>query len=107
MNIDLIKSLLIISIASSIISTTFVQKIKGMSIVKCSNCLIYLSFLVSMYFGIVFTLSFTSYGFIDSLWVGLFSFIGADTIYKSFEDKVFSSYSSINNIVEINRDNND
>ena len=104
MNIDLLKSLLIVAIASSIISTAFVQKIKGMSIIKCSNCLLYLSFLVSMYFGVVFTLTFTDYNFIYSLWVGLFSFIGADTIYKAFEDKIFSSYSNINNIIEIKRE---
>lgn len=103
MNIDLIKSLLVVSIASSIISTAFVQKIKGMSIVRCSNCLLYLSFMLSMYFGIVFTLTFTEYNFINSLWVGLFSFLGADTIYKSLEDKILSSYSTLNNITEIKR----
>ena len=57
-----------------------------------------------MIFGVVFTLSFTNYTIIDSLWVGLFSFLEADTLYKAFEDKIFASYSSINNITEIKRD---
>lgn len=104
MNIDLIKTLLIIACASSVLSSAFVQKIKSASLIKCSSCLIYISFIVSLAFGIVFTLSFTNYNIIDSLWVGLFSFLGADTIYKAFEDKLFASYSNINNVVEIKRD---
>ena len=35
-----------------------------------------------MIFGVVFTLSFTNYTIIDSLWVGLFSFLEADTLYN-------------------------
>ena len=103
MNYDLIKTLLIVAISSSILSTSFIQKIKGMSILKCSDCLIYISFFASMIFGIVFTLSFTSYDLISSLWVGLFSFLGADTLYKTFEDKIFKSYSSMNDVIEIKR----
>lgn len=103
MNIDLIKTLLIIASASSIISTAFVQKFKSASIIKCSSCLLYISFVVSMVFGIVFTLSFTTYNIINSLWVGLFSFLGADSIYKVFEDKIFASYSELNNVTEIKR----
>ena len=53
---------------------------------------IYISFFVSMLFGVVFTLSFTNYDILESLWVGLFSFLGADSLYKAFEDKIFASY---------------
>ena len=101
MNIELIKSLLIVAITSSVLSTTLVQKIKGLSIIKCSNCLLYISFFVSMFIGIIFTLSFTKYSLIEALWVGLFSFLGADSLYKALEDKVFASFSSLNNITEI------
>jgi len=97
MKIELIKALLIIASAAGIISSAFVQKFKSISLIKCSSCLIYISFTISMIFGVVFTL-------IDSLWVGLFSFLEADTLYKAFEDKIFASYSSINNITEIKRD---
>lgn len=104
MNIDLIKSLLVVACASSILSTAFVQKLKAVSIIKCSSCLVYISFVISMLFGIIFTLSFTTYNIINALWVGLFSFIGADTLYKAFEDKIFKSYSNINSITEIVRE---
>ncbi len=103
MNIDLIKTLLIIASSSSIISTTFTQKIKSLSIIKCSNCLLYISFVVSMAVGVLFTISFTDCNIINSLWVGLFSFIGSDTLYKAFEDKIFKSYSNINTVTQIER----
>jgi hypothetical protein len=57
-----------------------------------------------MLFGIVFTLSFTNYDIINAVWVGLFSFLGADSLYKVFEDKLFKSYSSINSVTEIQRE---
>lgn len=103
MNIDLIKTLLIIAMASSILSTAFVQKFKSISLIKCSSCLIYISFVISMIFGIVFTLSFTTHNIVDALWVGLFSFLGADSLYKAFENKLFTSYSEINSVTEIKR----
>lgn len=103
MNIDLIKILLVISCASSILSSAFIQKIKCITLIKSSSYLIYISFLISMIFGVVFTLSFTDYDIINALWVGLFSFLGADSLYKAFEDKIFMSYSNINNVIEIKR----
>ena len=103
MNFDLIKSLLIVAISSSIISTAFIQKIKGMSILKCSDCLIYISFFVSMVMGVIFTKTFTTYDLVYSLWVGLFSFLGADSLYKAFEDKIFKSFSTINDVTELKR----
>lgn len=103
MNIELIKALLLIAASSSIISASFVQKIKTISLIKCSDCLIYISFLISMSFGMLFTLSFTEYTLIDSIWVGLFSFIGADSLYKAFEDKLFKSFNKINEVKEIER----
>lgn len=103
MNIDLIKELLLIAASSSIISVAFVQKIKCASLIKCSKCLIYVSFLISMSFGILFTLSFTEYKLADSVWVGLFSFIGADSLYKAFEDKLFTSFNKLKDVKEIER----
>ena len=103
MNIELIKALLLIAVSSSIISASFVQKIKTVSLIKSSECLIYISFLVSVSFGMLFTLSFTNYTLVESLWVGLFSFIGADSLYKAFEDKLFKSFNKINEVKEIER----
>lgn len=95
MDVNLIKTLLVISCISSILSSAFVQKIKTTKIVKNSSQIIYISFISSMIFGIIFTLSFTDYSIIESLWVGLFSFLGSDKLYKSLEDKLFLSYKNL------------
>ena len=47
-----------------------------------------------MILGVLFCITFTSIPFPESLWVGLFSFIGADTIYKTLEGKL-KSYTSL------------
>ena len=48
-----------------------------------------------MVIGTLFSLTFTDLNMINSLWVGLTSFIGADTVYKTFEDKIFKSFGEI------------
>lgn len=107
LNFDLIKNILIIAIASSIVTTNLVQKIKESVKFKNSNCLVFVSFFVSMIFGTLFSLSFSDANLINSLWVGLFSFIGADMLYKMFEDKLFKPFSEIykEDVVEIPKEN--
>lgn len=103
LDFDLIKNILIIGMASSIITTMFVQRIKETIDFKKSNYLVIVSFVVSMTLGFLFSLSFSDAGAINSLWVGLFSFLEADMIYKIFEDKIFKPFSEIQNekVVEI------
>ena len=95
LNLELIKNLLIISVASSVITTSLVQKIKESFTFKKSSCIIIVSFVVSMIFGTLFALTFSEAKMVESLWVGLFSFVGADTLYKAFEDKIFKSFANI------------
>jgi len=47
-----------------------------------------------MFIGIIFCITFTKISFPNSLWIGLFSFLGADSIYKTLEGKI-SSYSTL------------
>lgn len=102
MNVDLIREIITTSVMSSIFSTTLIQKFKEYKIPK--YILYLLSFVLSIGIGILFSLSFTNLNFINSIWVGFTTWIGADVIYKSLEDKLFSSYKNIENIVEIRRD---
>ena len=95
LNLDLIKEVLMVAMASSVITTSFVQKIKEAITFKNSNRLVIISFIVSMTIGTLFSLSFSDIGFKYCLWSGLVSFIGADTLYKMFEDKIFKSFSEI------------
>lgn len=106
LDVSLLKNVLIVAISSSIISTSLVQLIKEATLSK--KYLLIISFVISMIIGVLFSLSFTDLSIFDSLWVGLISFIGADTIYKTFEDKIFNSLSSLNPVILIERtDRND
>lgn len=92
LKLSLLQQMLVVSIALSTITCAFVQKTKRYF--KCSKCLCFYSFVVNIVFGILFCISFTTISFPESLWVGFFSFIGADTLYKSLEGKL-ASYTAI------------
>lgn len=98
-DINLLQELLIIAIAVSVIAVAFIQKTKGMF--KKSKWVNPYSFVVNMVLGIIFCLSFTEASIINSLWVGLFSYIGADTLYKSLEGKLSSFKDIVNKREEI------
>jgi Na+/melibiose symporter-like transporter len=105
MNLEIIKQILIVSIAASIVSTAIIQKIKEQ--LKSKKWLFFTSLISSIIIGITFALSFTELSIINSIWVGLITWIGADAIYKSFEDKIFKKFSDIEQIIEIKRDDLD
>lgn len=81
-----LKDFLIISIVLSTITCAFIQKTKVYFRLK--KYIVAYSFLVNMIFSILFCISFTSIPFPKSLWTGFFSFLGADTIYKSLEGRL-------------------
>lgn len=89
---ELLRNLLGISIIVSSITCTFVQKTKVLF--KSSKYLMVYSFIVNSFSGILFCISFTNISFPQSLWIGLFSFIGADSIYKPLEGRI-ASYSRL------------
>lgn len=101
MDLEIIKQILIVSIAASIVSTATIQKIKEQ--LKSKKWLFLTSLISSIVIGISFALSFTELSLINAIWVGLISWIGADAIYKSFEDKIFTKFSDIEQTVEIER----
>lgn len=96
MNIDfdLIKFICIVATGCSVLTTPTVQKIK--SKLKSKKYLEFISFLVSMVIGVLFTLSFTSSNYIVGLWVGYITYLGASGIYLAFENKLFTPYSEMN-----------
>ncbi len=82
----MLQELLIIAIACSTITVAFIQKTKRFC--KNKKWVTGYSFVVNMVFGYFFSKTFTDLSSIQSLWVGLFSFIGADTIYRNLEGKL-------------------
>lgn len=94
MNLDLIKIILVVAMASSIISTAVIQKIK--EVLNNKTILYIIAFVVSVAVGFLFSLSFSDLNIINSIWVGLITWVGADAVYKTFEDKIFTSFSNMN-----------
>ncbi|MDO5003423.1 MAG: hypothetical protein Q4E39_04255 [bacterium] len=92
MLIELFKKVLFVAIVISTISCSFIQKTK--SGFKSSKFLVFYSFIINMVISILFCKSFTDFDIGYSIWVGFFSFIGADTIFKTLEGKI-SSYSDL------------
>lgn len=103
-NIELIKNILIVGIGAGIITTNVIQKIKES--LKSKKYIGLISFGVSMVIGTLFAVCFSSVGFTYALWAGLISWIGADLIYKTFEDKIFKPFSKLNEVVEVPIENN-
>lgn len=91
--IKTITKLLLIAMMSSLISTLTVQKIKER--LKNKKWLYFASVFISISLGILFAIYFPKVSIFDALWVGLFTWIGADNLYKAFEDKIFTKFSDI------------
>lgn len=54
-----------------------------------------------MIIGTLFAICFSDLSIVNSLWVGLISWVGADAIYKTFEDKIFKPFSKMQEVVEV------
>ncbi|MBO5138170.1 MAG: hypothetical protein J6B89_00835 [Bacilli bacterium] len=88
LKLSLLQQMIIVAVAMSTITCSFIQKTK--KYLKKSKLICLYSFVVNMVTSVIFCITFTEVKFPESLWVGLFSFIGADTLYKSLEGKVKS-----------------
>ena len=89
LKVEYLKELLIISILLSTITCTFIQKTKN--ILKNKKYISIYSLAINIVLGIFFAKVFTTIKFPNSIWIGLLSFIGSDSIYKSIEGKLLTS----------------
>ena len=103
MNNILFQQILTTSVVLSGITCTFIQKTKGLF--KTSKYLILYSLIINILFSMIFSYSFTKLKLPECLWTGLFSFIGADTIYKSLEGRL-STHRYIRNKKQYKMKNN-
>lgn len=95
MNLELLKQILIVGIGASCFSVATIQKIKES--LKSKKWLYLIAFLVSFGLGLGFTCTFTDLSIIDGLWVGLCAWVGADALYKTFEEKIFTPFGELDN----------
>ena len=98
---------LIVSVTFSFILMALIQKFKTLKIINKSTIIWVLNTICSFLVGVPFAYSFYNFSWIDSLWVGLFSFIGAPTIYEALKNQQIITYKpkSISDYVEIPKEN--
>jgi uncharacterized membrane protein len=79
---DKLIDLLMISTVFSAVLMSLIQKIKALSYVKSNDHVWLLNLVLSILLGIFFAINFYDKNIFDAIWVGLFSFVGAPTIYE-------------------------
>ncbi|MCI5552864.1 MAG: hypothetical protein MR388_03410 [Tenericutes bacterium] len=89
---DHLLEILIISITFSTILMLFVQKLKQLSFLNKSWQIWILNLICSFLIGIPFTMTFYQMNFTDGIWVSLFSFIGASSIYYALKNQNIINY---------------
>lgn len=106
LNIDLLKNVLVISIASGCVCTLLIQKIKEN--LKSKKWLFLISILINMSVGTLFALSFSDISLEFAIWCGVFCLVDSSLLYNLLEDKIFKPYSEIEankkaNAIELER----
>ena len=109
MNFELLKTVCVVAIAGSIITTPTVQKIKEGFNFKNSKTLVWVSLAVSMLLGTTFSLCFSELSIINSLWAGFVTWLGAEAIYLALEEKVFTPFKDMqkDDVTELPRGDED
>ena len=85
-NIELLRQYLLVSIIISSITCSIVQKTKVL--LPNSKIIPIYSLILNIVIGIIFSYSFTTISFPKNLWIGLLSYIGADSIYRTLEGRL-------------------
>ena len=100
-------NILLISIAFSIIQMTFIQKCKKFKCVKKECHILLLNIITSFLIGVPFAIWFYNLSIGDSIWVAIFSFIGAPSIYQTLKKQNLIKYTpeSLSNKISIPLEN--
>ena len=98
--------LLVISMTFSVILMMLIQKLKKLSFITKSQQVWFLNLIFSFAVGIPFTIAFYKLTIYDGIWVGLFSFIGAASIYQTLKKQNLINYNptSVSDTVTISKD---
>ena len=106
LNVELLKNVLTISVASGCVCTLLIQKIKAN--LKSKKWLFLISILTNMIVGTLFALSYSDISLEYAIWCGVFCFVDSSVLYNVLEDKIFKPYSEIQeqkkqNAIELER----
>lgn len=98
---------LVVSVTFSVILMAMIQKFKTLKFIKSSSLIWFLNLIFSFLIGIPFAYTFYNLSLTDSIWTGLFSFIGAPSIYTALKNQKIISYKpkSISDVVSVPKQN--
>lgn len=82
-----LTELLLISVVFSFILMSLIQKIKILPCINKEWHIWILDLLLSIVLGIPFSIIFYNLSLFDSMWVALFGFIGAPTLYEAIKNQ--------------------
>lgn len=102
LNIDILKQVLIIALASGCVTTLTIQKIKES--LKNKKLLFIIGLCTSIIIGTLFAKTFSDASWIYCIWAGFFTWIDADVLYRILEDKVFTKFADIKKVTKIERE---
>ena len=96
-----------ISLVASIIIMAFIQKIKKLDFVTKDWHIGILNFLFSFLLGIPFSILFYNQTLQNSIWISIFSFLGAPSIYDALKSQNFINYkpTSLQDDITISKEN--
>ncbi len=88
---EFINYLMMATIVSTIIMAT-IQKIKALPCITCNKHITILNLILSFLIGIPFSITFFDINLSKSIWVSLFSFIEAPSIYQFLKKQNIINY---------------
>ncbi len=92
---DKLMNLLMISVTFSIFLMALIQKIKKLSLINKDWHIWIINLILSFVLGYFFSSYFFKIDLIDSIWVSLFSFIGAPSIYQILKKQTIINYTPL------------
>ena len=75
-----------VSMIFSTVLMSLIQKLKGLSIIRKNSYIWIWNVIFSFVLGIPFGILFYELSIYESIWVGIFSFIGASSIYDALKN---------------------
>ncbi len=95
--------LLIISVTLSFVLMALIQKIKKLSFINKEWQIWMVNLFLSFSIAIPFGIKFYDASLNDGIWIGLFTFIGAPTLYETLKNQNILTYkpTSLNSTVKI------
>lgn len=90
LNVNLLKDVAIISVASGCVCTLLIQKVKEN--LKSKKWLFLLTIFINMVVGTLFALSFSNISLEYAIWCGVFCFVDSNLLYLALEEKVFTPF---------------